>query len=79
MKIHLDLDCYYVSAERFRYPYLENKCVVVVKGSDKRIFSNVKQNGVLFDGAGAFNSVLEFRNRTTDNYLEAWREEFIPT
>jgi len=79
MKIHLDLDCYFVSAERCRYPYLENKRVVVVKGSDKKIFSNIKQDGVLFHGAGAFNSVLEFKNRITDNYLEAWREEFIPT
>ena len=66
-----------MSAERCRYPYLENKCVVVVKGSDKRIFNQIKQEGVLFDGVGAFNSVLEFKNKIADNYLEAWKDEFI--
>jgi len=77
MKIHLDLDCYFVSAERCRYPCLEDKCVAVAKGSDKRIFSAIKQEGVLFDGAGAFNSVLEFKKTRADNYMDAWRDEFI--
>lgn len=39
MKIHLDLDSYFVSAERTRYPHLVGKNVVVAKGSDKKIFS----------------------------------------
>lgn len=77
MKIHMDLDCYFVSAERCRYPYLEGKCVVVVKGSDKKIFSQHKQEGVLFDGVGAFNSALEFKNVYSNDYLNAWREECI--
>ncbi len=62
MKIHLDLDCYFVSAERTRYPFLKNRNVVVVKSSDKRIFANGKKDGVLLGDTGAFNSVLEFRN-----------------
>jgi len=33
MKIHLDLDCYFVSAERTRYPFLKDKNVVVAKSS----------------------------------------------
>lgn len=36
MKIHLDLDCYFCSAERTRYPFLKEKNVVVAKGSDKK-------------------------------------------
>ena len=62
MKIHLDLDCYFVSAERTRYPFLKGKNVVVAKGSDRRIFSNQKKQGVMLGDTGAFNSVLEFKN-----------------
>lgn len=77
MKIHLDLDCYFVSAERRRHNYLKGKCVVVAKGSDKQIFSYTKQDSKLFDGVGAFNSVLEFQHNKADNYLDAWIDEFI--
>jgi DNA polymerase-4 len=37
MIIHLDLDCFFVSAERTRSPYLKGKPVVVVKSSDRTI------------------------------------------
>jgi DNA polymerase-4 len=73
----MDLDCYFVSAERCRYPYLNGKEVVVVKGSDKQIFSKERKEGVLFDGLGAFNSTLEFKNKETKDIFNAWREEFI--
>ncbi|TLP36222.1 DNA polymerase Y family protein [Arcobacter arenosus] len=78
MKIHLDLDCYFVSAERTRYPFLKGKNVVVVKSSDNKIFSNKNKDGVLLNDSGAFNSVLEFRNNyDANNILGAWRKEFI--
>ena len=78
MKIHLDLDCYFVSAERTRYPFLKDKNVVVAKSSDKRIFSNEKKQSVLLGDTGAFNSVLEFRNNyDANNILKAWRDEFL--
>jgi len=77
MKIHMDLDCYFVSAERCRYPFLNGKEVVVVKGSDKQIFNTEKKEGVLFDGLGAFNSTLEFKNIESNDILNAWKEEFI--
>ena len=78
MKIHLDLDCYFVSAERKRYPFLKGKNVVVVKGSDKRIFANKIREGVLLEESGAFNSLLEFKNSYRgDDITQAWREEFI--
>lgn len=77
MKIHLDLDCYFVSAERTRYPFLKGKNVVVVKSSDKRIFATTKKEGVLLSDTAAFNSVLEFRNPKRDNILNAWKDEFI--
>ena len=78
MKIHLDLDCYFVSAERTRYPFLKEKNVVVAKSSDKRIFSNEKKQSVLLGDTGAFNSVLEFKNSyDTNNILKAWKDEFL--
>ena len=78
MKIHLDLDCYFVSAERTRFPFLKGKNVVVVKGSDKRIFSKDKKDGVIVGDTGAFNSVLEFKNSYSSNHIiNAWRNEFI--
>ena len=78
MKIHLDLDCYFVSAERTRYPFLKDKNVVVAKSSDKKIFSKDKKQGVILGDTGAFNSVLEFRNNyDSNNILKAWRDEFL--
>ncbi|MDY0181401.1 DNA polymerase IV [Aliarcobacter skirrowii] len=78
MKIHLDLDCYFVSAERTRYPFLKGKNVVVAKSSDKKIFSKDKKQGVILGDTGAFNSVLEFKNSYDDNnILKAWRDEFL--
>ncbi|MGJ0310682.1 DNA polymerase Y family protein [Aliarcobacter cryaerophilus] len=78
MKIHLDLDCYFVSAERTRYPFLKDKNVVVAKSSDKKIFSKDKKQGVILGDTGAFNSVLEFKNHyDANNILKAWRDEFL--
>jgi DNA polymerase IV len=78
MKIHLDLDCYFVSAERTSYPFLKDKNVVVAKSSDKKIFSKDKKQGVILGDTGAFNSVLEFKNSyDANNILKAWRDEFL--
>lgn len=79
MKIHLDLDCYFVSAERTRYPFLKNKNVVVVKSSDKQIFSShSKKQSVIVGDTGAFNSVLEFKNNYNKyDILNGWRDEFL--
>lgn len=78
MKIHLDLDCYFVSAERKRYPFLKGKNVVVAKGSDKKIFAQTRREGVVLEGQGAFNSVLEFKNQyNSTDITKVWREEFI--
>lgn len=78
MKIHLDLDCYFVSAERTRYPFLKGKNVVVVKSSDKKIFSTHKKQETFLGYTGAFNSSFEFSNHyDKDNIINAWKEEFI--
>ncbi len=77
MKIHLDLDCYFVSAERTRYPFLKGKKVVVAKSSDKRIFATTPKIGTLLPNTGAFNSTLEFQNNYRGDILNLWREHFI--
>lgn len=78
MKIHLDLDCYFVSAERTRCPFLKNRCVAVAKGSDKKIFSNRKKDSVFLDKTGAFNSVLGFKNDFLHRpSVSGWKNEFI--
>lgn len=78
MKIYLDLDSYFVSAERTRYPFLKGKNVVVAKGSDNRIFTNEKKQSVMIEDTGAFNSVLEFKNNyDSKNILGSWRKEFV--
>jgi DNA polymerase IV len=77
MKIHLDIDCYFVSAERSRYSFLKDKCVVVAKGSDKKIFSRAKKEWISLSKCGAFNGVLESKNSYSQDILGAWREEFI--
>lgn len=77
MKIHLDLDCYFVSAERTRYPFLKNRNVVVAKSSDSKIFANGAKESVLLGDSGAFNSLLEFKNNYQGDILNLWKEHFI--
>lgn len=78
MKLHMDLDCYFVSAERTRYPFLKGRPVVVAKGSDKRIFSQEKKEAVLIEESGAFNSTLQFTSKPSlTPLIKQWREEFI--
>jgi DNA polymerase-4 len=57
MKIHLDLDCFFVSAHRIFDESLKNKPVVVVKRNDKEIFENHKSE-VLNLNKGAFTGDL---------------------
>lgn len=78
MKIHMDLDCFFVSAERTRYPFLKNRPVVVVKGTDKIIFTSKKKQGVLFHyDMGAFNNSFQLQSEYSSSILNHWREEFI--
>lgn len=62
IKIHLDLDCYFVSAERTRNPYFIGKPVVVSKSGDSEIFASNNTKGVLAPNTGAFNSIIAFNH-----------------
>ena len=77
MKLHMDLDCYFVSAERTRYAFLKGRPVVIAKGSDKRIFSKEKKDAVLIEESGAFNSLLAFSHTfNPKNIVNEWKKEF---
>lgn len=55
MKIHIDLDCFFVSAERTVDPSLIGKSVAIGGRGDPYIFSHERSNqDLLIDNAGAF-------------------------
>lgn len=77
MIIHLDLDCYFVSAERTRTPYLKGKPVVVVKSSDRSIFSSRDTRTVMTERVGGFNALFQHEKQWRGYDPHAWRREFI--
>ncbi len=77
MIIHLDLDCYFVSAERTRIPYLKGKPVVVVKSSDRAIFSSKDTRSVMTERVGAFNSLFQHEREWRGFDSNDWKTEFM--
>ena len=55
MKIHIDIDCFFVSAARIIEPKLNGKAVVIGGRSDTKIFSrSAKKQTVNFENSGSF-------------------------
>jgi len=55
MKIHIDIDCFFVSAARIIHPSLENKPVAIGGRSDTKIFTkDAKKQTVNFENSGSF-------------------------
>jgi DNA polymerase-4 len=75
--IHLDLDCYFVSAERVRSPYLKGKPVVVVKSSDGAIFSKRDTKCVMTDSVGGFNSLFQHEKQWSPYNPNQWKKDFV--
>jgi DNA polymerase-4 len=73
--IHLDLDCYFVSAERVRSPYLKGKPVVVVKSSDGAIFSKRDTKCVMTDSVGGFNSLFQHEKQWSPYNPNKWNTD----
>ena len=76
MKIHIDLDCFFVSAQRTLDSSLLHKAVAVGGRSDTHIFSkNSKDQGVNFVNAGSFVSTFyqnyEKRGDDLQNFIDA--------
>ncbi|CAI6156919.1 MAG: DNA polymerase IV [uncultured Sulfurimonas sp.] len=55
MKIHIDIDCFFVSAARIVEPELEHKAVAIGGRSDTKIFNkDAKNQTVNFENTGSF-------------------------
>ncbi|MFV0481365.1 MAG: DNA polymerase IV [Campylobacteraceae bacterium] len=77
MIIHLDLDCFFVSAERTRTPLLKNKPVVVCKSGDTKIFSPQDTKVTMTKSVGAFNSIFQHHREFKPFNKNAYKEEFV--
>jgi len=71
MILHMDLDCFFVSAHRVYNKSLLNRPVVVVKRNDREIFQNQKHE-VLNLNSGAFTGdiIVAKKNYDRSYFLE---------
>lgn len=77
MIIHLDLDCYFVSAERTRTPFLKGKPVVVCKSGDTQIFSVKDTQSLMTESVGGFNGLIQHKKAFNGFDKNAWKSEFL--
>ncbi len=76
MKIHIDIDCFFVSAARILDPSLEHKPVAIGGRSDTKIFNNgAKNQTVNFQNSGNFVPTFykAYENKDDDikNFIDA--------
>jgi len=75
MKIHIDIDCFFVSAARIVEPYLEHKAVVIGGRSDTKIFSrDTKNQTVNFENSGSFVPTFYKAYERKDDDIKAFME-----
>ena len=75
--IHLDLDCFFVSAERTRIPELRNCPVVVCKSGDTKIFSAQDTESVITESVGGFNGLMQHKKDFKKFDKNEWKKEFV--
>jgi len=75
--IHLDLDCFFVSAERTRTPELNGRPVVVCKSGDTKIFSAQDTESVLTESVGGFNGLMQHKKTFKKFDKDEWKKEFV--
>ena len=75
MKIHIDIDCFFVSATRILHPELENKPVAIGGRSDTKIFSkDAKEQTVNFENSGSFVPTFYKTYEESDD-LDAFKDD----
>lgn len=77
MIIHLDLDCFFVSAERTRIPQLKNRPVVVCKSGDNKIFSVEDTESLMTESVGGFNGLMQHKKEFRGFDKNEWKKEFV--
>ena len=76
MKIHIDIDCFFVSAARIQEPHLEHKPVVIGGRSDTKIFSReAKNQTVNFENSGSFVPTFYKAYEKKDDDIESFMED----
>jgi len=75
MKIHIDIDCFFVSAARIQDPSLEHKAVAIGGRSDTKIFNTeAKNQTVNLQNSGSFVPTFFKAYETKDDDLNAFRD-----
>jgi len=75
MKIHIDIDCFFVSATRILHPELEHKPVAIGGRSDTKIFNKeAKNQTVNFENSGSFVPTFYKAYEKKDDDIAAFRD-----
>ncbi len=76
MKIHIDIDCFFVSATRIKDPSLEGKPVAIGGRSDTKIFNKeAKKQTVNFENSGSFVPTFYKAYEESDDDLDAFKDK----
>lgn len=74
MKIHIDIDCFFVSAARILDPSLENKAVAIGGRSDTKIFdSSAKNQTINLENTGNFVPTFFKTYEDKDDDIDAFK------
>jgi len=76
MKIHIDIDSFFVSATRILHPELEGKPVAIGGRSDTKIFDNSAKNQTIsFENSGSFVPTFYKAYESKDDDIDAFKDE----
>jgi DNA polymerase-4 len=76
MKIHIDIDCFFVSAARIKEPSLHNKPVAIGGRSDTKIFNkDAKKQTVNFENSGSFVPTFYKAYEEKDDDIDAFKDD----
>jgi DNA polymerase-4 len=76
LKIHIDIDCFFVSATRILYPKLENKPVAIGGRSDSKIFiKDTKKQILNLTNSGSFVPRSNKDNKNSNDDINVFKDE----